>query len=57
MAEALFSILVLGILALAAGLFFGGVLDKIVHSRKDCPLCWESIPSSAETCPKCKAKL
>jgi len=57
MAEALFIILVLGILALAAGLFFGGVLDKIVHSRKDCSLCWESIPSSAETCPKCKAKL
>jgi hypothetical protein len=57
MSNVLFILIILGILALAAGLFFGGVLDAIVHSRKDCPLCWESIPAKAEICPKCKARL
>ena len=57
MPDVLFILLVLGILALAGGVLFGGMLNKLVHTRKDCPLCWESIPSSATVCPKCKAKL
>jgi predicted amidophosphoribosyltransferase len=57
MSSVFFILLILGILALAGGVLFGGVLNSVVHSRKDCPLCWESIPASAEICPKCKAKL
>jgi hypothetical protein len=57
MPEAFFILLVLGILALAAGILFGGVLNKVVHSRKDCPLCFESIPAAATICPKCHANL
>lgn len=57
MSDVFLILLVLGVLGLAGGMFFGGVLDKIVHSRKDCPLCWESIPAESEICPNCKAKL
>jgi hypothetical protein len=57
MPSVLFIICILGFLGLAAGLFFGGVLEAIVHSRKNCPLCWESIPANVAVCPKCKGKL
>jgi hypothetical protein len=57
MSDAFTILLVLGILGLGAGVVFGGVLDKVVHSRKDCPLCWQSIPADAQVCPKCEAKL
>ncbi len=57
MSDVFFILLLLGILGLAGGVLFGGILNNVVHSRKDCPLCWESIPSVAETCPKCKARL
>lgn len=52
-----YSLVILAVLGLAAGLLFAGGLNKIVHSRKDCPMCWESIPAKAEVCPKCHAKL
>ncbi len=57
MSDVLYLLLILGILSLGGGLLFGDVLNRLVHSRKDCPLCWQSIPSAAEVCPKCKAKL
>lgn len=57
MADIFFLLLILGILALAGGLLFGGILNKVVRASKDCPLCWESIPADAAACPKCKAKL
>ena len=57
MPDVFFILLILGILGLAAGVLFGGIFNKVVHSRKDCPLCWESIPAKAEVCPHCKAKL
>ena len=57
MSDIFLILLVLGVLGLAAGMLFGGALDKIVHSRKDCPLCWEAIPAESAVCPKCKAKL
>ncbi len=57
MSDIFFVLLVLGILALAGGLLFGGALNKLVHSRKDCSLCWQSIPADVTVCPKCKARL
>ncbi len=57
MSSVLFILLILGILGLASGVIFGGVLQKLVNTRKDCPLCWESIPAKATICPKCKARL
>jgi predicted amidophosphoribosyltransferase len=57
MSDVFLVLLILGILALAGGVLVGGVLNKVVHSRKDCPLCWQSIPADAMVCPKCKAKL
>lgn len=57
MSDVFFILLILGILGLGGGLLLGGVVNKVVHARKDCPLCWESIPTASEACPKCKAKL
>ncbi len=57
MSDILLILLVLGIFGLAGGVIFGDALNRIVHSRKDCPLCWQSIPADAEVCPKCKRKL
>lgn len=50
-------LLILAILGLAAGLLIAGALNKVVNSRQDCPICWESIPAGVERCPKCNAKL
>ena len=57
MSSVVFILVILGILGLAAGVLFSGILQKLVNTRKDCPLCWESIPAKAEVCPKCHAKL
>lgn len=45
------------ILAFAGGVLCAGALNKVVHARQDCPLCWESIPTGIEYCPKCNCKL
>ena len=57
MGGVLYSLAILGILGLAGGLLLAGTLNTLVHSRKDCPICWQSIPANAEVCPQCKAKL
>lgn len=50
-------LIILAVLGIAGGVLIAGTLNKIVHSRQDCPICWESIPTGVEYCPKCKRKL
>lgn len=50
-------LLVLVSLGIATGVLLAGGLQKIVNSRQDCPICWQSIPARVERCPKCNSKL
>lgn len=57
MGEVIPILVVVGVLGIAGGILVAGALNKVVHARQDCPLCWESIPAGVAYCPKCKRKL